>query len=74
MADQDGWLTGRKEIADHLGVTGRTVTRMWKKYADFPVRVVDGRFTVKVSTLNEWMQKRPHVCALCGREVDGAST
>jgi hypothetical protein len=63
------WLSGRKEIAEYLGVTGRSVTRMWKKFRDFPVKVVDGKFTVSTADLDAWMRKRSHLCAHCGQEV-----
>ena len=63
------WLSGRKEIAEYLGVTGRSVTRMWKKFRDFPVKVVDGKFTVSTADLDAWMRKRSHTCAHCGQEV-----
>lgn len=63
------WLSGRKEIAQYLGVTGRSVTRMLKKYRDCPVRIVDRKFTANTTDLDAWMRKRPHVCAICGREV-----
>ena len=69
MTDHPRWLSGRKEIAEYLGVTGRSVTRLWKKFQDFPVRVVDGKFTVNTADLDVWMRKRSHTCAHCGQEV-----
>lgn len=63
------WLTGRKEIADYLGVTGRSVTRMWQRYQAFPVKMHEGRFAAHTADLDNWMRARSHTCAMCGQEV-----
>ena len=69
MTDQDGWLTGKKEIGKYLGVTGGTVLRWRKRYRDFPVKILEGRLKAKRSDLDAWVNKRGNICALCGAVV-----
>ena len=69
MTDQDGWLTGKKEIGGYLGVTGRTILRWRERYRDFPVKILDGRCMVKRDDLDAWVKKRGNICALCGATI-----
>jgi hypothetical protein len=69
MTDQDGWLTGKKEIGKYLGVTGGTVLRWRKRYRDFPVKILEGRLKAKRAALDAWVNKRGNICALCGAVV-----
>lgn len=49
-----GWLYGVKAIADHLGVTDRTVRRWMKTRPDFPARRVGGRIFALAEELEKW--------------------
>jgi hypothetical protein len=69
LTDQDGWISGKKEIGKYLGVTGGTIARWRKRYRDFPVKILDGRFVAKRGDLDEWVNQRGSVCALCGAVV-----
>jgi hypothetical protein len=69
LTDQDGWLTGKKEIGKYLGVTGGTVLRWRKRYRDFPVKILDGRLKAKPGALDAWVNRRGNVCALCGAVI-----
>jgi hypothetical protein len=69
LADESGWITGKKEIGKYLGVTGRTILRWRKLYRDFPVKILDGRCMVKRDDIDAWVNKRGNVCALCGAVV-----
>jgi hypothetical protein len=70
MTDQDGWLSGKKEIANHLGVTGRTVSRLFTKYRDFPVHMIGRRMMAKPKDLDSWVKKHAvKPCEKCGELV-----
>jgi hypothetical protein len=67
MTDQDRWLTGRKEIANYLNITGRTVSRLFAKYSDFPVSFLGQRMMAKPEELDAWVKKHAaKPCAECG--------
>jgi predicted DNA-binding transcriptional regulator AlpA len=66
------WLTGRKEIAGYLGVTGRTISRMVARYSDFPVKVLGRRMMAKPSDIDEWVRRHAATpCEKCGGMVVG---
>ena len=65
MTDQDGWLSGRKDIANYLNVTGRTVTRLIAKYSDFPVSFLGRRMMAKPEDIDAWVRK--HAAKPCGK-------
>lgn len=66
----DRWLSGRKDIANHLGVTGRTVSRLLTKYRDFPVSFIGRRMMAKPKELDAWVQKHAvKPCEKCGELV-----
>jgi hypothetical protein len=70
MTDQDGWLSGRKDIANHLGMTGRTVSRLVIKYRDFPVSFIGRRMMAQRKDLDAWVRKHAvKPCEKCGEMV-----
>jgi hypothetical protein len=61
------WLSGRKDIADHLSVTGRTVSRLLAKYPDFPVSFLGRKMMAKPEDIDAWVRKHAaKPCAECG--------
>jgi len=73
LTDQDGWLSGRKDVANHLGVTGRTVTRLFAKYSDFPVSFLGRRMMAKREELDAWVRKHAaKPCRECGGMLVGS--
>jgi hypothetical protein len=64
---ESGWLSGRKDIAKHLNVTGRTVSRLLAKYPDFPVSFLGRKMMAKPEDIDTWVREhaaRP--CEKCG--------
>lgn len=64
------WLSGRKEIGQYLGISGRQASNLRTRFRDFPAKIIDGRLTANTAELDAWMRKRGHTCALCGAKVD----
>lgn len=61
------WLSGRKDIAEHLSVTGRTVSRLLAKYPDFPVSLLGRKMMAKPEDIDAWVRKHAaKPCAECG--------
>lgn len=62
MADgSKGRLYGVKAIADHLGVSARTVERWISRGLDVPIMMVGGRYVAYPEDLAQWCRRRSRV-------------
>lgn len=64
---EERWLSGRKDVAEYLNVTGRTVSRLLAKYPDFPVSLLGRKMMAKPGDIDAWVRKHAaKPCAECG--------
>lgn len=61
------WLVGKKEVANHLGVSVSTLKRYLKRYPDFPASRRGGTIFVSPAALDAWVEHRKlKKCPTCG--------
>ncbi|OGQ00330.1 MAG: hypothetical protein A2Z40_04375 [Deltaproteobacteria bacterium RBG_19FT_COMBO_60_16] len=61
------WLSGKKAVANALGVSVSTLKRYLKRYPDFPANRRGGTIYVSPEALAAWVERRQvKRCPTCG--------